>query len=214
MAHPPEASNQLAGLWLKNQRAAARKAAENAERRAAGESGVAYAGELSEAHRDALADLDPGWCPVWEIGWQRCYRLVLAHRKAGGSIPPGPGELIVQGEDLGAWAAAQRTAWDKLTPAQQWLLETTGIEPADDAAPAPSAPRSQDARWTANLAAARQFHAREGHLQVPRQHVETTTDGEEQTAVKLGAWLDNTRRRAAKLTADRRSALDDLGMRW
>ncbi|MGW2964409.1 hypothetical protein ACWDGI_38930 [Streptomyces sp. NPDC001220] len=49
----------------------------------------------------------------------------------------------------------------------------------------------------ATLAAARQLHAREGHLQAPRQHAVITAgnngDGE-QTAVKLGAWLDNTRR--------------------
>ncbi|MEU2625337.1 Helicase associated domain protein [Streptomyces sp. NPDC007157] len=204
------------GVWLKNQRAAARKAADNARRRESGET-VSYAGELSQARTEALADLDPGWCPVWEISWQRCYRLILAHHKAGGSVPAGPGELMVQGEDLGVWAAAQRAGWGKLMPAQQWLLESVGIEPAEDGAPAPGASRSQDARWMANLAAARQFHAREGHLQVPRQHVEITADGSgdgDQTAVKLGAWLDNTRRRAAKLSEERRNALDALGMRW
>lgn len=103
-------------------------------------------------------------------------------------------------------------------PTQQWLLETVGIEPAaEGGAPTAGAPRSQDARWNANLTAARQFHAREGHLQVPRQHVEITSDGDGdsgQAAVKLGAWLDNTRRRAGKLSPERRTALDALGMRW
>ncbi|MDQ1032782.1 hypothetical protein QF035_010364 [Streptomyces umbrinus] len=32
--------------------------------------------------------------------------------------------------------------------------------------------------------------------------------------MKLGAWLDNTRKRAAKLSPERRATLDDLGMRW
>ncbi|MER6504051.1 helicase associated domain-containing protein [Streptomyces sp. NPDC001455] len=32
--------------------------------------------------------------------------------------------------------------------------------------------------------------------------------------VRLGTWLDNTRKRAAKLTEQRRTALDALGMRW
>jgi len=36
-------------------------------------------------------------------------------------------------------------------------------------------------------------------------------DGEE---IKLGAFLDNTRRRAAKLSPERRAELDHLGMRW
>ncbi|MEU8717968.1 Helicase associated domain protein [Streptomyces sp. NPDC048663] len=203
------------GVWLKNQRAAARRTAENAERRAAGETGVPHTGELSQARMEALTDLDPGWCPAWELSWQRNYRLTLAHTKAGGTLPAGPGELIVQGEDLGAWAAGQRTMWDKLTPAQQWLLESVGIEPPAEGEPVAGAARSRDARWEANLAAARQYHAREGHLQVPRQHVETTgNDDGHQAAVKLGAWLDNTRRRAAKLNEERRTALDGLGMRW
>ncbi|GAA5032719.1 hypothetical protein GCM10023335_75510 [Streptomyces siamensis] len=72
--------------------------------------------------------------------------------------------------------------------------------------------RSQDERWAVNLAAARQFHGREGHLIVPRKHVETITvdaDGG-QEAVKLGAFVDNSRRRASKLSNQRRAALDEL----
>ncbi|WP_328499003.1 Helicase associated domain protein [Streptomyces sp. NBC_00414] len=198
------------GTWMKNQRGAARKAAENSARRDAGETGIPYAGELSEARQEALAEVDPGWCPAWEIGWQRCYRLALAHVKADGALPAGSGELVVQGEDLGTWIAGQRAGWDRLMPAQQYLLETLGIEPpADGETPGPVR-RSQDERWTANLAAARQFHAREGHLRPARQHLELV-NGE---PIKLGAFLDNTRRRAAKLGPARRAALDELGMRW
>jgi hypothetical protein len=54
-----------------------------------------------------LADVDPGWCPAWEIGWQRCYRLTLAHIQTGGTLPAAPGQLIVQGEELGVWIAGQ-----------------------------------------------------------------------------------------------------------
>ncbi|WP_267881582.1 MULTISPECIES: helicase associated domain-containing protein [Streptomyces] len=32
--------------------------------------------------------------------------------------------------------------------------------------------------------------------------------------MRLGTWLDNTRRRADKLTPERRAELDRLGMRW
>jgi hypothetical protein len=206
------------GVWMKNQRAAARKAAENAARRAAGETGVPYAGELSESRQEALAEIDPGWSPAWEIGWQRNYRLTLAHVKAGGALPAQPGELVVQGEDLGVWIGAQRAGWDKLMPAQQYLLETLGIEPAAESETLGPVRRSQDDRWAANLAAARQFHAREGHLRPARKHIEMINvngGGEgEREAVKLGAFLDNTRRRAAKLSPERRAALDEIGMRW
>ncbi|MEW2573741.1 Helicase associated domain protein [Streptomyces sp. NPDC047070] len=197
------------GVWMKNQRAAARKSAENAARRAGGET-VPYAGELSEARQEALAEIDPGWSPAWEIGWQRAYRLALMHVKAGGALPGRAGELVVQGEDLGVWIAGQRADWDRLMPAQQYLLETLGIEPpADDEVLVPVR-KSQNERWNTSLTAARQFHAREGHLRPARQHVEVV-DGE---PVKLGAFLDNTRRRAAKLSPERRTALGELGMRW
>ncbi|MEU9898616.1 Helicase associated domain protein [Streptomyces phaeochromogenes] len=199
------------GTWTKNQRAAARKTLQNTERRAGGETGISSVGELPESRMEALEAIDPGWCPAWEIGWQRCFRLTLARIQTGGTLPTGPGEVIVQGEDLGAWAAAQRTGWDRLLPAQQWLLANAlGIDPADDAEQ-PPAPRTQADRWATHLAAARQFHTREGHLNVPRKHLEHMEDG---TEVKLGGWLDNTRRRATKLAPERRAELDELGMRW
>ncbi|MGW3036442.1 Helicase associated domain protein [Streptomyces sp. NPDC001178] len=207
------------GIWLKNQRAAARRSLQNAERRAAGET-VPSSGELALSRMEALETIDPGWCPLgWDIAWQRCFRLALTHVQAGGELPTTAGELIVQGEDLGAWVTAQRLDWGKLLPAQQWLIENAlGLEPARvEERPAR---RTQDDKWALNLAAARQFHSREGHLTVPRKHVETLRtngrhdgDGQEVT-VKLGAWLDNTRRRAAKLTSQRRTDLDQLGMRW
>ncbi|MGW1044764.1 Helicase associated domain protein [Streptomyces sp. NPDC002547] len=197
------------GVWAKNQRAAARKTLQNAELREAGQSVLSSAGELPDSRLEALEEIDPGWCPAWDIGWQRCFRLTRTHLEAGGQLATGGGELVVQGEDLGAWAVAQRLGWDKLLPAQQWLLNTVlGLEPAgEDERPAQ---RTQDDKWVINVAAARQFHTREGHLTVPRKHVEEV-DG---TAVRLGSFLDNTRRRAAKLTEQRRADLDQLGMRW
>ncbi|MET9915113.1 hypothetical protein ABZZ74_52235, partial [Streptomyces sp. NPDC006476] len=126
---------------------------------------------------------------------------------AGGALPPRTGEVVVQGEDLGAWIAAQRAGWDKLVPAQQWLLESVGVDP-DQGAPAHVVVRSQADRWETNLAAARQFQAREDRLQFPRKHVEAVRLGgdgdgvggeDDRAVVKLGAWLDNTRRRATKL---------------
>ncbi|MET9915022.1 Helicase associated domain protein [Streptomyces sp. NPDC006476] len=198
------------GVWAKNMRAAARKTLENAARREAGEMGVSSVGELSAGRMEALEEIDPGWCPVgWDISWQRAYRLALAHVKAGGTLPAGPREVVVQGEDLGVWIAGQKATWEELQPAQLFLLETLGVDPDDTSGVRP-APRSQDDRWAMNLAAARQFHAREGHLRPARKHVELV-DGEE---IKLGSFLDNTRRRAAKLSTERRAALDALGMRW
>jgi hypothetical protein len=106
---------------------------------------------------------------------------------------------------------------------QQWLLESVlGIEEAGDAER--PVRRTQDDKWMLNMAAARRFHAREGHLNVPRKHTElvpldeagrgaigAVSDG---VPVALGMFLANTRRRADKLTPERRTELDTLDMRW
>ncbi|MGW7210489.1 Helicase associated domain protein [Streptomyces sp. NPDC054837] len=197
------------GVWAKNQRAAGKKTKENAARRAAGETGISSAGELSQSRLEALEEIDPGWCPEWEISWARCHRLLLRHIQAGGALPAKTGELVVQGEDLAVWIAGQTAGWDKLTPAQHYLVESLGVDPERGPEFRPVR-RSQDELWDRNMAAARQFHAREGHLCVPRQHREDV-DGE---LLGLGSFVANTRRRAAKLSPERREALNALGMRW
>jgi hypothetical protein len=118
--------------------------------------------------------------------------------------------MTLQGEDLGAWVQTQRHGWGQLQPAQAWMLEhMLHLSPAEPDE-RPPAPRTQADKWAANLAAARQFYAREGHFQVPRKHVEEV-DG---VPHRLGQFADNARRRADKLSADRRAELDALGMRW
>ncbi|MFF7925546.1 helicase associated domain-containing protein [Streptomyces mirabilis] len=64
--------------------------------------------------------------------------------------------------------------------------------------------------WVSSAAAARQFHAREGDLNVPHKPVEDVGG----VPVKLGGFLDNTRRRASKLTLERHAELDARGMCW
>ncbi|WP_424863750.1 helicase associated domain-containing protein [Streptomyces sp. MMS24-I29] len=151
----------------------------------------------------------PGWCPAWGTTWQRCYRLVHNRLQADGTLPTAAGTVVVQGEDLGRWVTAQRHRWERLLPAQQWLLENTlGLAPAGrDERPAK---RTRDDKWAANLEAARQFHTREGRLRVPREHVERL----EAVVVKLGTWLDNVRKRVAKLPEQWRADLDALGIPW
>ncbi|MFB7510527.1 helicase associated domain-containing protein, partial [Streptomyces broussonetiae] len=108
---------------------------------------------------------------------------------------------------------------DKLTTVQQWMLEhILGIQPADEDEK-PRARRSQGDRWTMNYTAARQFYQREGHLLVPRKHIETIAvargDGRwEEQEVKLGTWISNQRSRAATLAPERVQRLSAIGMRW
>ncbi|MEU1782138.1 Helicase associated domain protein [Streptomyces abikoensis] len=211
------------GTWAKNMRTAARLADTIAERRAAGLPVESSAKALTQARREALDEIAPGWCPVWDAGWQRCFRLAQAHAEGGGTVPTVPGEVIVQGEDLGRWAQTCCHNWDSLMPVQQWMLENIlGLIPAEEHER--PVKRTQEDKWALNLRAARQFHAREGHLNVPRKHIEhlepeggpTGPQGgaEEPVAIKLGMVLDNIRKRADKLTEQRRTDLDTLGMRW
>ncbi len=85
-------------------------------------------------------------------------------------MPREAGEVDVQGEDLGRWVQGCRFGWDALQPAQQWLLENAlGLDPAQGSER--PVKRTQDDKWELNLAAAKAFHPREGHLRVPRKHV-------------------------------------------
>ncbi|WUH88743.1 helicase associated domain-containing protein [Streptomyces sp. NBC_00433] len=197
-------------MWAKNLRTAGRKAAEIEARREAGLPVGSTAGALTEERRDALENIDPSWRPAWPVAWQRCYKLCRNLSEAGTELPTAPGQMTLQGEDLGAWVQAQRLGWDALLPAQAWMLEhMLHLSPAEPEERS-QAPRTQADKWAANILAARQFHTREGSLQVPRKHVEVV-DGVEH---KLGMFVDNARRRADKLTAERHQELAELGMRW
>ncbi|MFC8872944.1 Helicase associated domain protein [Streptomyces sp. NPDC057148] len=211
------------GIWLKNQRAAARKAAEIEQRRAEGLPVQSSAGALSDERREQLEDIDASRCPSWPVTWQRCFHLVRMHLDTGEALPTTAGDVVRQGEDLGRWVRSVRLGWDQLTTVQQWMCEQVlGIEPAsEDEKPKPR--RTQANKWAMNYAAAKQFYEREGHLQVPRKWVERIVGGDgnggrgedqEVRELRLGAWIANQRSRAATLTPERVEQLSAIGMRW
>ncbi|MFJ3670349.1 Helicase associated domain protein [Streptomyces sp. NPDC090106] len=202
------------GIWLKNARAAARKADEIQRRSAEGLPVPSAAGALSDERRERLEDIDPAWCPGWPVEWQRAFHLTRLHLDAAGSLPTEPGLVLRQGEDLGRWVRAQRLGFGGLTTVQRWLCEQVlGITPAADHEK-PPARRTQADKWAANYRAARQFYEREGHLRVPRKHVERIAEDQAEREIKLGAWIDNQRSRAAALAPERVEQLSVIGMRW
>ncbi|WP_405826379.1 Helicase associated domain protein [Streptomyces sp. NBC_00838] len=214
---PLNATHQGAkvGIWLKNCRAAARNSAENEKRRAEGLLVKSSAWALPETRREQLEDIDPSWCPPWPVKWQRNFHLVRMHLDAGEVLPTTAGKVVRQGEDLGRWVRSVRLGWDKLTAVQQWMCQhILGITPTtENEKPPPH--RTQTDKWTANLTVARQYYLREGHLNVPRKHVETVLneDGQE-LQFRLGAWINNQRTRATTLTPERIEQLSQIGMRW
>ncbi|MFK4123738.1 Helicase associated domain protein [Streptomyces longwoodensis] len=214
---PTDATHQgyRVGIFLKNARAAARKAQEIERRRAEGLPVGSSAGALSDERREQLEDIDPAWCPAWPVEWQRCFHLVRHHLGGGGPLPTQAGDVVRQGEDLGRWVQSVRLGWDQLTIAQQWLCELAlGIEPVgEDEKPRR---RSQAEKWAMHYQAAKQYYQREGHLRVPRKHIEPIILGEDQQEreLRLGAWIGNQRSRAAALTQERMELLSAIGMRW
>ncbi|WP_405901433.1 helicase associated domain-containing protein [Streptomyces sp. NBC_00727] len=212
------------GIWLKNARAAARRTAENEQRRAEGLPVQSSAGVLSDERREQLEEIDPAWCPAWPVEWQRCFHLVRRHLDVGHPLPTAPGDVMDQGEDLGRWVRAQRLGWDELTAVQQWMCEhVLGITPAaENEKPKPRTTQAE--KWAMHYTAARQYYEREGHLTVPRKHIETVTLGgdskvkedqeQHEVSLKLGAWVSNQRSRAATLSPERVELLSAIGMRW
>lgn len=58
--------------------------------------------------------------------------------------------------------------------------------------------------------AAKQFYEREGHLQVPRKHVERiVSEDQEEQELRVGAWVRKRRSRAAALTPADGAAVRD-----
>ncbi|WP_327419730.1 Helicase associated domain protein [Streptomyces sp. NBC_01230] len=215
---PLDATHQgiKVGIWLKNQRAAARRGTEIEQRRAESLSVESTAGALSSDRREQLEEIDASWCPAWPVTWQRCFHLVRLYLHASGELPTTPGEILRQGEDLGRWVHSVRLGWDQLTTVQQWMCEhVLGIQPAtEDEKRQPR--RTQADKWALNYQAARQYFEREGHLRVPRKHVEriVVNEDQEERELRLGAWVGNQRSRAATLTPERVEQLSAIGMRW
>ena len=203
------------GTIMKNARTAQRRTEALQRRAEAGEEGLEWTGSLSAERKAAFDAVDPGWCPAgWSLEWQRCFTLARRHVLAGGTLT-GPTGVVVQGEDLSAWARTQQLGWDRLGPAQRWMCEhVLGLGPL--AVPErPRGPVSHADKEHRNLAAAAQFRAREGHLDVPRGHrEEITLDDGSTEPVSLGLFIANSRSRKSSIPAQRAQRLTDLGMRW
>ncbi|OPC76468.1 hypothetical protein B4N89_46335 [Embleya scabrispora] len=101
-----------------------------------------------------------------------------------------------------------------------------GAGAAGGAVGAAPAPRRGRGAWETAFTAAVAYRQREGHLEVPRAHVETVTtetatgpgggagEGGGAVEVRLGKWVNNQRTRRSSLSVERERLLTELGMRW
>ncbi|MFJ3899880.1 Helicase associated domain protein [Streptomyces sp. NPDC090083] len=164
-----------------------------------------------------LKAVDPDWNPQWPADWQRHYaavREMLVEESMPASVEPG---VTVHGMDVGKWLARQQKpeAWADLTEGQRERLEQLGVlpQPAQQETPARARKSGVDA-FERGLEALRQYKTREGHLTVPRKHVETVVIDGQEHPLKLGVFLSNTKSRRDRLTTHRLRQLALLGLDW
>ncbi|MFH8388009.1 helicase associated domain-containing protein [Kitasatospora sp. NPDC018058] len=161
-----------------------------------------------------MEEIDPWWCPVWPITWQRAYAtarqwwLEADGRVAWAQLPV---DTVFEGEQLGRWVQAQRAGWPNLEADQRDLLSAIGIEEDQELvaakASAEAKPKvSRTDRFQLHLAALTAFAEREGHARVPRTHKEG--------GVSLGSWVNNQKARRDKLSPEQLSQLAALGVAW
>ncbi|MFJ2191697.1 helicase associated domain-containing protein [Kitasatospora sp. NPDC087861] len=218
LAAPARASigGHAIGTWLSELRAAAAVP-------------VGELGALVPERRAALEEIDPWWCPVWPITWQRTYATARQWwLESDGRVDWAqlPVETVFEGEQLGRWVKAQRASWPDLVEDQRDLLAALGIEEdqAGTRAAAEVKPKvSRADRFAQGLAALAQFVEREGHAVVKRAHKEELemvavgAGGEETVetvSVSLGTFLNNTKARRAKLTPGQLAQLAEHGVEW
>ncbi|MFJ8864040.1 Helicase associated domain protein [Streptomyces sp. NPDC102451] len=164
---------------------------------------------LTPARLQALQDLDQHWNPPWPLTWHRTYHMARRHRAAGHELTDVSRSYVTDsGHRLGEWLHSQCLHPERLQPTQQSLLADLGLIQSAGPPLAKRKPASHSREQ--GMAAARVFREREGHLEVPQRHIEPI-DG---SAVRLGQWISNARRRKERLPVDLIRTLDALDMRW
>jgi superfamily II DNA or RNA helicase len=149
--------------------------------------------ELTEERRRRLDELGFNWDPFTERWEQGFSHLQIFHAREGHSrVPRGYSE---DGFNLSGWVQNQRTELVRLTENRRQRLDELGFVWDVWAE-----------QWGIGFSYLQTFYAREGHILVPKKHLE---DG-----FKLGGWVSNQKTRYAELSEDRRHRLDELGFVW
>jgi hypothetical protein len=153
-------------------------------------------GVLSRDRIASLERIEFSWEPkdeLWETGFAALE--VFASREGHCLVPPNHIENDVQ---LTSWVYHQKA------------LATRGKIPPEKMARLARIGFVQDSfikhREDRALSALRSFKAREGHVKVPRTHVEH--------GFNLGTWLSSRRHQQDKTSPELKAALDAIGFSW
>jgi hypothetical protein len=104
-------------------------------------------------------------------------------------------KCIVNGIDIGAWAASVRQKREQLT--QNQLKRLNSLEFC-------WSPHAE--QWEKAFSALQQFHRKNGHCVVPKSY--------ETNGLKLGAWVSKLRQRKQNLTKNYIKRLNSIGFTW
>ncbi|MFI1408928.1 Helicase associated domain protein [Streptomyces sp. NPDC020707] len=156
---------------------------------------------LDAPRRAALDEIDMVW-NVLEDLWQRHFAAAQAYRDKHGDLlvhkdfvtdddPPLP---------LGQWIVTMRSKRERQSPDRIKELDTIGM-----------VWNVSEHKWQRNFAAAQDYYARHGHLDMRYTH---TTAGPD--PVPLGSWIGKQRtlHNNGKLSPERFAALTAIGMTW
>lgn len=161
---------------------------------------------LSPRQREALNKLNMVW-GVFDEDWKEGIDAASSYRARHGHLRV-PGAHVeksetpngVKGFPLGSWLIDKRGKHKSLTAKRLAELDALGMvwDQEEDV-------------WQQWFRAAQAYHARQGNLDMPRQHIEQLPDG----PVPLGAWLarQHDAIEAGRLSAERGAVLEKLGMK-
>ena len=140
-----------------------------------------------------------GWHPR-QGHWEEATSAARDFRAANGHLRVPHTYITADGFPLWTWLSSRRADHRRGRLSDERIAELDGLgmvwEPYED-------------DWRQGVAAARVFHATNGHLRVPRKFV--TPDG-----LKLGMWVKTRRveRREGRLSEEHWAELDALDMVW
>lgn len=164
-----------------------------------------HKGKLPQHRIDALNALGMRWeQKAWmSDGWEKGLAAARAYHAQHGTLATCRKNQEQDGFPLGSWLNSRRVEKRKnrLSPDKIKALDELGIV---------WEPKSR--RWEEGLAAARRYHARHGHLNVPQTYIDPE-------GYRLGVFVQHQRakRRGTKpggITVEEIAALDALGMVW
>lgn len=171
---------------------------------------LAGTGQLPDQHRQALDAIDPHWNPAWPRDWQRRYRLAvqaLADARQATCPSPAAGQWHQPGMQ---WLRTQQTRFFDLHQGQQELLLALPVPPLPGGLYYQSAGDAQRHDFYRALGHLSAFAAREGHRDVPDDHLEPSWwdhSTPDRPPFALGSWLRRCREHPGALTPEELEAL-------